>query len=148
MNFVRGQDPKEAMGIGRESILKEIGGLIIDKENNDSKFSPETNVVFLLSKGKYKVLINRFGNVGEEVEEKDFITLLLKIQEQFRKWDPMNPFFIHAQKVAARTIGLDLVAVKPMSAPLGVLYYYDRKKANKITMLGRKILNKIRRKTI
>ncbi len=29
MNFVRGQDPKESMGIGQDAILKEIGGIIL-----------------------------------------------------------------------------------------------------------------------
>jgi hypothetical protein len=30
-----------------------------------------------------------------------------------------------AMKVAARTVGLDLVSVQPMSAPLGTLHYID-----------------------
>jgi hypothetical protein len=145
MNFVRGQDPKESMGIGRDAILKEIGGIIIDKEDPNSKFSPETHVVIIVSKGKYRLLKNLFGPEGEEGEEKDLIHLLLKIQEQFRNYDPNNLFFPMAAKVAARTIGLDLVAVKPMSAPIGKLYFYDQKKASKITIVGRKILKKIRR---
>jgi hypothetical protein len=127
MNFTRGQDPKESMGIGRDAILKEIGGIIIDKEDPNSKFSSETAVVILIEKGKYKLLRNRFGLVEEEGDEKDLINLLLKLQEQFRKWDPDNPFFIHAQKVFARTIGIDLVPVIPMSAPSGNSLYLDYK---------------------
>ena len=91
-SFVRGQDPKETMGIGRDAILKEIGGIIIDKENPNSKFSSETAVVILIQKGKYKLLRNRFGPEGEEGDEKDLIHLLLKLQEQFRKYDPDSLF--------------------------------------------------------
>lgn len=126
MNFVRGQDPKEAMGVGRDAILKEISGIIIDSEDPNSKFSPETAVVILIEKGKYKLLRNRYGDEGESGEEKDLIHLLLKLQEQFRKYDPNSLFgFPIITKVAARTIGLDLVSVQPLSGPIGQLNYLD-----------------------
>jgi hypothetical protein len=132
-NFTRGQDPKEAMGIGREAILKEIGGIIIDREDPNSKFSPETGVVILVEKGKYKLLRNRYGSEGEEGDEKDLIHLLLKLQEQFRKYNPNDFFFPHAQKVAARTIGIDLVAVKPMSGPIGKIFVMDYPRSSVIS---------------
>jgi hypothetical protein len=164
-NFTRGQDPKEAMGIGRDAILKEIGGIILnddgiaiwktywgagldpfDEEKKVSEYDfKKKNVIIGVSKGKYTILKNRFEYDGpSEGDEKDLITILLKLKEAFLKNDSF--IFPMAQKIAARTIGWDLVSVKPMSGPVGKLYYYDSKKANKITILGRKILNKIRRK--
>ena len=47
-----------------------------------------------------------------------------------------------AMKVAARTTGLDLVSVQPMSAPLGTLNYMDYQYGNtKRTTRKRKINN-------
>ena len=141
-NFVRGQDPKESMSIGRDAILKEIGGLIVDKLHGEEKFSPETNVVILLTKGLYKITRIKFRYDGpEEGEEKDLIHTLLKLQEAFRKWDPNDFFFPIAQQVAARTIGIDLVAVKPMSGPTGHLAYLDYRYKRQNVL--QKIFNKI-----
>lgn len=45
-------------------------------------------------------------------------------------------------KVAARTVGLDLVSVRPMSAPLGTLHYMDYQYGDtKHTTRKRKINN-------
>jgi len=177
MNFVRGQGPKEAMGIGLDSILKEIGGIILredtetwnhvkrdittekwkwdlaglrsgleDKELRVTQYDfKNKNVIIGISRGRYTILKNRFQYDGPgEGVEKDLITVLLKIKESFIN----DPFFIFPtiQKVAARTIGMDIVAVKPMNGPAGKLYYYDSKKANKITQMGKKILKKIKEK--
>ena len=170
MNFVRGQGPKEAMGIGLDSILKEIGGIILredtetwnhvkrdiatekwdlaglrsgleDKELRVTQYDLKNkNVIIGISRGRYTILKNRFQYDGPgEGDEKDLITVLLKMKESFIN----DPFF---QKVAARTIGMDIVAVKPMNGPTGKLYYYDSKKANKITQMGKKILKKIKEK--
>jgi hypothetical protein len=129
------------MGVGRDAILKEISGIIIGKEDSNSKFSSETAVVILVEKGKYKLLRNRYGEEGEEGDEKDLIHLLLKLQEQFRKYNPNDLFFPLAAKVAARTIGMDLVAVKPLSGPIGHLAYFDYryKKQNIMQKLFKKV---------
>lgn len=159
MNFVRGQDPKEAMGIGLDSILKEIGGIILredaetwdhikgDIENQNreelriTKYDLKNkNVIIGVSRERYTILKNRFQYDGPgEGDEKDLITVLLKLKESFIN----DPSFIFPliQKVAARTIGLDLVAVKPMPAPSGALMYLDYryKKQN----IFKRIFNKI-----
>lgn len=167
-SFVRGQDPKEAMGIGIDSILKEIGGIILRDDSvenwrnhlgRDLNLESEElrvtqydlknkNVIIGVSKGRYEILKNRFGTIEGSGDEKDLITILLKIQEEFRKWDPNSIFFPLITKVAARTIGMDIVSVKPMAGPIGKIYYFDPKKSNKITMFAKRILRKIRRKTI
>lgn len=42
------------------------------------------------------------------------------------KWEKItSSMFPIAMKVAAQTIGLDLVSVKPMSAPLNILPYFQ-----------------------
>jgi hypothetical protein len=46
-----------------------------------------------------------------------------------------------SMKVAAKTIGLDLVSVQPMSAPLGTLHYMDYDNNTKCTTRKRKINN-------
>lgn len=153
MNFVRGQDPKESMGIGQDAILKEIGGIILrddtvedwrhhlgkdlwtefvdpiplkHEELRVTQYDLKNkNVIIGVSKGKYEILKNRFGTIAGTGDEKDLITVLLKIQEAFRKWDPNDFFMPIAQQVAARTIGIDLVAVKPLSGPIGHLAYLD-----------------------
>ena len=62
---------------------------------------------------------------------------------------------INCLKIAARTIGLDLVAVKPMSGPIGSLIYSDityetpemiRKKKQQIRRKKMEKLNNIIRK--
>jgi len=146
MNFVRGQDPKESMSIGKEAILKEIGGIIfngqdaierwktINKWDNvglkttdlDESGIRQKNVVIGIAGGKFIILKNRIPYDGpKEGEEKDLIYTLLKIQEAFRKWDPNDFFMPIAQQVAARTIGMDLVPVKPLDGPTGHLIYLD-----------------------
>lgn len=100
MNFERGKDPKEAMSIGREAILKEIGGIIVRKGESHklpTDIIHEKNVIIQISDdGEYQILKNRYGDCHQE-----------------------NPFlgFPTIQKVSARTIGQDLVSVQPMSAP-------------------------------
>lgn len=46
-----------------------------------------------------------------------------------------------AMKVAAQTIGLDMVPVQPMSAPSGHLFYMDTRINNKKSERKRKIKN-------
>ena len=54
MSFTRGLPPKESMGIGREGILKEINGILVN-EGFNPKFT-DCNVVISINKGKYKIL--------------------------------------------------------------------------------------------
>jgi hypothetical protein len=155
-NFVRGQDPKETMGIGQDAILKEIGGIILreDTENwnhvrrditiekwdkiglSESKEELKAtqydlknkNVIIGVSRGKYTLLKIRFKYDGpQEGEEKDLINTLLKIREAFRNWDQNDFFFPLIKNIAAKTIGFDLVSVQPMSGPIGKVAYLDYK---------------------
>lgn len=48
-----------------------------------------------------------------------------------------------AMKVAARTVGLDLVSVQPMSAPLGTLHYMDYQYGNTKRTTRKKKINNI-----
>jgi hypothetical protein len=42
------------------------------------------------------------------------------------EWKPdNNSLFLPIQRAFAKTVGLDLVEVKPMSAPMGILHYID-----------------------
>lgn len=161
MNFTRGQDPKEAIGIGRDAILKEIGGIILDKsgigwthkdldvdleEDQVSKYNfKDKNVIIGISPGNptmYIILKNRIKYDGpKEGDEKDLIYVLLKLQEAFRKYGLPEFDFPLAQKVFARTIGIDLVPVIPMSMPSGVSLYldYKYKKQNIIQKIFKRI---------
>ena len=140
MAFVRGGNVKETLNIGRDAILKEIGGIVLNtpnvwktyeergiditaaEEDSDSKYNfKKKNVIIGTGGGKYVFLKNKITYDGpDEGEEKDLIYVLLKLQESFRK-----------NRIPARTIGLDLVAVKPMSAPIGTLTYLDYQHSGK-----------------
>ncbi len=41
------------------------------------------------------------------------------------KKKPNDSLFLPIQRVFAKTLDLDLVEVKPMSAPMGILHYID-----------------------
>jgi len=150
MNFQRGQDPLTSLAIGRESILKEINGKIMNKEEAKRyKANPvwhlsglsagtgEYNVIIVVENGKYEVIKNSIrddeyipvGNVPYTLakgDESDLFDLLKKLLENFRKYGINGIFgFPSMQRVAARTIGVDLVSVQPMSAPIGNIMYSD-----------------------
>jgi hypothetical protein len=151
-SFTRGLDPKEAMGIGIAGILKEINGRIIDEKQFKEwkKFRNvdySENVLILVSKGKYSILKNviKFDDPAlyklqcdlKKIKgpESELLDILLKLRDGFRKYGANFFFFPSFQKVAAKTIGLDLVSVQPMSAPLGISMYVDyqyNKQSNKI----------------
>jgi hypothetical protein len=162
MNFERGKDPKEAIGIGREAILKEIGGVILNDEEfakwkdlgnpvdkpwfsaTSTPDNPE-NVVIHVFDGKFEIIKNLIRFDDEELQkirlpkglERDLINILLKLREGFRKYGAEFFQFPTIKKVSARTIGQDLVSVQPMSAPMGILpildIQYSRKnKLNKL----------------
>jgi len=167
MNFERGQDPVKSMGIGKESILKEIGGIIVSGEEakkwEDTKnpvdspwfsatgdWKDGVNVVIKVENGKYEVLKNlirddEFIPVGDiqspilKGSESELFDLLKKLLEDFRKYGIRSLFaFPNMQKVAARTIGQDLVSVQPMSAPIGKVMYLDYTYKNKKKRYKRK----------
>jgi len=130
MNFERGKDQKESIGIGKEAILREIGGVIIDEAEWDEEYPKylAVNVIIMHRKdGKYEVVKNTIAlsenHFGEEkippVEEKDLFSLLNMLLEAFKKYG-INPIFHfpRVKKVVAKLISTDLVEVKPMSAPL------------------------------
>lgn len=150
MNFERGKDPRKSIGIGKESILKEIGGIIVSREEGkkwrDTKKSvdypwfiasayseDQINVVIEVENGRYEVLENLIqdsefipdGDLKGPVlkgPESELFSLLKKLLEDFRKYGIRPLFgFPKFQKVAARTIGIDLVPVQPMPAPKGDL---------------------------
>ena len=152
MTFVRGGNVKETIGIGRDAILKEIGGIVLnnrgqieiwkstepwyeapelieplekEKELVDRDFKNK-NVIIGISGGTFTILKNRITYDGpKEGNEKDLIHVLLKLQELFRKNGIDLFHFPHFQRVAARTIGFDLVSVQPMSKPIGSALYLD-----------------------
>jgi len=132
MNFQRGLDPKEAMNIGRAGILKEIGGKIFNEKEfkawHKYQSAPSINVVILVNnkKGTYEIKQNfiRYDGLGKGPES-ELYSVLLKLQENFRKYGIDWLTMPIMQKVSARTIGLDLVSVQPMSAPSPSLLYLD-----------------------
>ena len=62
-------------------------------------------------------LMGRYGQLQETVDN----TPISEIE-----WKPDNTnMFLPIQRAFAKTVGLDLVEVKPMSAPTGILFYMD-----------------------
>jgi hypothetical protein len=155
MAFVRGGEVKEILGIGRDAILKEIGGVVINDKGQIERWKTEDkwdatgllsgledlekeenelaennfrkkNVIIGVADGKFSILRNRIQYHGPfDGDEKDLIIVLLDLRDCFRKWGINNVFFPFAKKVAATTIGLDLVSVQPLSAPTGHIAWFD-----------------------
>jgi hypothetical protein len=133
MNFQRGKDPKEALGIGKEAILREINGIIVEESDWTDEYSSivstqnKNNVVIMhRNDGRYAVIKNSIAfsdhhiseYLPDPVDERELFSLLNKLLEAFRKFGLTHIFvFPKATRVAARTIGADLVPVKPMSSP-------------------------------
>jgi hypothetical protein len=155
MNFERGKDPRKSIGIGKESILKEIGGIILSGEEAkewmdtrkkrlesswyaaDQDKEVEYNVIIEVENERYEVLKNlikddKFIKDGEITKlkglESELFSLLKKLLEDFRKYGIRDIFgFPKFQKIATRTIGIDLLPVQPMTAPKGMVRYLDYK---------------------
>jgi len=170
MNFERGQDPVKAIGLGKESILQEIGGIIVSGEEAKKwrkKPAPEKapwfsisgdlpegiHVVIQVENGQYEVLsniINDGSNLSPDSSdpilkglEIDLFDLLKKLLEDFRKYGVnLGLTFPTMKKVAAQTVGQQLVSVQPMSGPIGSLFYLDYKYKKK--NLFQRILERIR----
>jgi hypothetical protein len=87
---------------------------------------------------KWKSII---GNIGLTGSQADWVSQYAGLQSQSTQSSFPSMFPI-AMKVAAQTVGLDLVSVQPMSAPLGILPYMDYQYGNtKRTTRKRKINN-------
>ena len=80
---------------------------------------------------KWKGIIGNIGLTGSNADWMSQYAGLQQSQSSFPR-----------TKVVAQTVGLDLVSVKPMSAPLGILPYFDYQYGNtKRTTRKRKINN-------
>ena len=82
------------------------------------------------------------GNTGLTGSQAAWMSQYAGLQSQSTTKSSFPSMFPIAMKVAAQTVGLDLVSVKPMSAPLGILHYMDYQYGNtKRTTRKRKINN-------
>ena len=88
---------------------------------------------------KWKGII---GNIGLTGSQSNWMSQYAGLQSQSTTQSNFPSMFPIAMKVAAQTVGLDLVSVKPMSAPSGHLFYADYQYGNtKRTTRKRKINN-------
>jgi hypothetical protein len=96
MNFERRGGVKETLGIGKDGLLKTMGGRIIGHEeyknwkkscNSGAYISlGNDNLIILVENGTYEILKNRFGNYSKGPET-ELIRTLLELLEKFNKWD-------------------------------------------------------------
>lgn len=136
MTFTRGQDPKGSIGIGKEGILKEIGGIIIDEDKWGSEYpecirinGTDINVVIVhKNDGTYDIIKNTISLSEDHFEslitaippfaEDELFNVLHRLQECFRKYGISRIFaFPKVKRVVAKIIAQDLVPVQPMSPP-------------------------------
>ena len=88
---------------------------------------------------------NLIGNMGLTGSKATWMSQYVGLQSQTitstsSSFTNMLPI---AMKVAARTVGLDLVSVQPMSAPLGTLHYMDYQYGNTKRTTRKKKINNI-----
>lgn len=88
------------------------------------------------------------GNIGLTGSQSTWASQYagLKSQSTTQSNFPRTSFpsmFPIAMKVAVQTVGLDLVSVKPMSAPLGILPYFDYQYGNTKRTTRKKKINNI-----
>lgn len=108
MNFERGGDIKEIIGIGRDGLLKTMGGRIIGIEEYETwKKLPNTkprmiplmnndeNLIILVENGTYEILKNRFSNNYSKGSETELVKTLLELLEEFNKWNPEDSIWIN-----------------------------------------------------
>lgn len=163
MAFTRGQKPTEALGIGMEGLLKELGGLVLHPDDfigqiKDVHCIPtkyefpeclqeytgkwyEAGIVILVVDEKYRILKTRYpyDDKYEVGYYKDLPKVIREIHEKVKDWSSWDietdGFFPIAKAVAAKTLGQDLVSVRPMASPKGILPVfntkYDWKEQNK-----------------
>lgn len=152
MNFEKGQDPKEALGIGVETMMKELDVIKVYREDfirggdmdiKDMKSDTYTKyrkcgIMIAIDKGKFQIIKNRYGNVNGDsyYEEKDLPKIIRTLYELAKDWNnDLDDFnFPKMHIYSARTVAGDLVPVFPLSAPQGILptadTYYTRQPKN------------------
>lgn len=107
--------------ITRYTVFK-FNGDALYKINDESKFrsfeSPnillsELNTIFFLSDVELKPIILSWAKTLKENVKLD------------KYWEYIDSLLPISRNVVAKTVGLDLVSVQPMSAPIGQLIYLD-----------------------
>ena len=107
--------------ITRYTVFKFYGDALY-KINDESKFrsfeSPnillsELNTIFFLSDVELKPIILSWAKTLKENVKLD------------KYWEYIDSLLPISRNVVAKTVGLDLVSVQPMSAPIGQLIYHD-----------------------
>jgi hypothetical protein len=89
---------------------------------------------------KWKNIIDNIGLTGSKA---DWMSQYTSSQINTSTSSSSTNMFPIAMKVAAQTVGLDLVSVKPMSAPLGILPYMDYQYGNTKRTTRKKKINNI-----
>jgi hypothetical protein len=118
MNFERGKDPKEAIGIGVASqidlyievLIKNVGGSLWDREtlNQNSLEASKKfglNIEIIMLNDRYSYDYHRIVVYCEKIGYRKVFAINVGLG------------FPTIQKVASRTIGIDLVPVKPIFSP-------------------------------
>lgn len=110
MNFERGQDPKKSLGIGMESMLEEIGGILVPPEGfqRGRGFYVDTlkseyhdqyyqcGVMIAVFNGNYKILKNRYSDIrGTGGLEKDLPKIIKEIYDIAKPWLSWSQFGLY-----------------------------------------------------
>lgn len=66
-------------------------------------------------------LMGHWGHLSDLARE----TLVSELDNKTDNTSTFLPIFLPIQRVFAKTVGLDLVEVKPMSEPNGMLHYFN-----------------------
>ncbi len=145
MNFERHIDPKEALGIGIDAMIKEIGGVILRKKDftrqgqkdiqsiNDIVPGPLTpdifaestriyyksSVVIIIIGDKYKMVKNRYCLPGykEKGKVKDLPDVIKLLKLEFQKSGLFS--FPTLTRGTAKLVASKLIRVVPLKAPPG-----------------------------
>lgn len=89
---------------------------------------------------KWKSII---GNIGLTGSQAAWMSQYAGLQSQSTTQSNFPSMFPIAMKVAAQTVGLDLVSVKPLSAPKPNLFYVDYQYGNTKRITRKKKINNI-----
>lgn len=152
MNFERGKDPKESIGIGIDARIKEVEGIILREEDfrrgwdrgfprkkkmpdlndiiGDSSKAWEYSIIVAVIGERYKILKSRHGVPGgkikEEGEVKDSGPVLDELIKEAKSF-LYDLSWSTMSNVKFSPITYDLVPVSPMSSPKGEIFYLDYK---------------------
>ena len=123
IHFERGKDPRTTMGIGLESKLDKL----VEESIERHKFNMCNTSV--RSEERERIIQELGVPVGLEVrdnEDGDYFLIVTCSKIGYKKEFDIQGFaFPSLGKVAAKTIGGDLVAVRPMASPKGEILYLD-----------------------